>query len=156
VSEAETVEQSTEQHHEKYLRALASLDNLRKQKAKEVEEARDQGEAYTASMILPIIDDFHRAMTEMVKPRARKKDILEGIQLIFLKFSALLEQLTIEGFETEGRKFTYDIMTAIAEVPTRDALPGTVVGEAARGYMRKGKLLRPAQVVVAVEPKEES
>ena len=141
---------------DKYLRALASLENLRKQKLKEVSTAREDGEAYVATAFLPIIDDFQRAMEAMNKPRARKKDILDGINLVFAKFGALLEQLSIQGFDSEGQKFTCEIMNAIAEVPTRDAWPGTVVGEIERGYMRGGKLLREAKVAVAVEPKEGS
>jgi molecular chaperone GrpE len=148
-------ELTPEEVHDKWLRALAELDNLRKRKAKEIEDARDQGEAYAASVFLPIIDDMRRAMEAMNRPRARKKDILEGIQLVFNRFGAILEQLSIEGFESEGRRFTYELMEAITEVPTREALPGTVVGEIERGYTRRGRLLRPAKVAVAVEPKEE-
>lgn len=137
--------------YDKYLRCMADLENLRKRKAKEVEDAREQGEAYAASVFLPIIDDFQRAMEAMSKPRARKKDILKGLNLVFEKFGTLLEQLSIEGFESEGQKFTYDLMEAISQVPTRDALPGTVVQQIERGYTRKGRLLRPAKVAVAVE-----
>lgn len=147
-------EDDCEYDHDRYLRALASLENLRKQKSREVEAARDQGEAAAISAFLPIIDDMYRAMEAMGKPRARKKDILDGVQFVFDKFRSLLDQLEVNGFESEGQKFTYELMEAVVEVPTADALPGTVVGEAERGYMRKGKLLRPAKVAVAVEPKE--
>lgn len=155
MTEAIQIEPVVDDAHDKYLRSLAALENLRIKKNREIELAREQGEVHVAAAFLPIIDDFYRAMAEMGKPRARKKDILEGIQLVFNKFCTLLEQLSIQGFESEGQKFTYEIMEAIAEVPTRDALPGTVVGEIERGYTRGGKLLRAAKVAVAVAPKEE-
>lgn len=139
---------------DKYLRTLAALENLRKQKLKEVEAARADGEAYVANTFLPIIDDFQRAMEAMNKPRARKKDILEGINLVFAKFGTLLEKLSIQGFESEGQEFTCQVMNAIAEVQTDDVAPGTVVGEIEKGYMRNGKLLREAKVAVAVEVRE--
>lgn len=155
-STEETQEETPEVVRDKLLRAQAELVNMQKRYQRQVEEARDQGEARTALAILPIIDDFRRAMAEMSKPRTRKKDILEGIRLVFNKFGSVLEQLTIEGFESEGQQFTYELMEAIAEIPTSKALPGTVVGEEARGYMRRGKLLRPARVAVAVAPKDSS
>jgi len=148
-------ELTPEEVRDKWLRCMADLENLRKRKAKEVEEARDLGERNAISAFLPIIDDMYRALDAMGKPRARKKDILEGIQLVFGKFTQLLAQLEVAGFESEGRTFTYELMEAIAEVPTHNVLPGTVVGEVERGYTRRGRLLRPAKVAVAVKPKEE-
>lgn len=156
MSEAIQQEPVVDETQEKYVRALADLENLRKKKNQQVEEARIRGEEHVASEMLPIIDDFYRAMAEMTKPRARKKDILEGVQLVFNKFCTLLERLEIQGFESEGQQFTYEIMEAIAEVPTKAALPGTVVGEVEKGYTRGGKLLRAAKVAVAIAPPEES
>lgn len=149
---------SSEETEEKLLRALAEIENMRKRKAKEVEQARDQGEAYVAHAFLEVIDDFERAFNAMknTKGRMGKKQILGGLQLVFDKFGKVLEKLELEGFDAEGKKFQAELMEAIAETPTRALPPGTVAGQVRKGYKRRGNLLRPAQVAVAVEPKEDA
>lgn len=146
-----------EDAHSKYLRALAELENLRKRTQKEVAQARDQGEAYVAQAILPIIDDFQRALEAIttVKGRNAKEQIREGMVLVFSKLTATLRQLEVEGFASKGQAFTYELMEAVAQVPTRELAPGTVVAELEQGFTRKGKLLRPAKVSVAIAPKDD-
>jgi molecular chaperone GrpE len=156
MSEADLVPAEEVDYEPKWKRALADLENLRKKKNKQIDEAVTQGEADAIKKFLPVLDDMHRAMAAMSNPSATKEALLEGLQSVFNKFGVVLEQLAVQGFEAEGEKFTYEIMEAVAEVPTRDALPGTVVQEFEPGYTRGGRLLRAAKVSVAVEPKDES
>lgn len=146
-------ELSVEDEHDGRLRALASLENLRKQKMREVVEARSQGEAYVANAFLEVLDDFERALSSMetITGRGTKKKVLEGLQLIFDKFGQVLGQLEIQGFESEGREFQAKLMDAIAVTPSKMLPPGTVTDQVRRGYLRRGELLRPAQVVVTKE-----
>jgi len=139
---------------DKYLYALAELENLRKRKQREIELARDQAEAAVAQAFLPIVDDFQRALEAFrpVRGRGAKKKVLEGVALIFNRLQSILAQLQIAGFDAEGKAFTAELMEAICEVPSRDLPPGTVVKQLSSGFTRRGKLLRPAQVAVAVSP----
>ncbi|MBW2288639.1 MAG: nucleotide exchange factor GrpE [Deltaproteobacteria bacterium] len=140
------------------LRALASLENLRRQKQIEIESARDLGEATVAGAFLEILDDVERAVDAMKPTRKGSKEeaaILAGFQHVFAKFGQVLERLEIQGFETEGQRFQAELMDAIAASPSNQLAPGTVATEVRRGYTRRGKLLRPAQVVVAAEPRDE-
>lgn len=156
---------SAEDERDGRLRALAALENLRNQKNQEIAQARDQGEAYVATAFLEVVDDFERALKAMTmiaevdadevalnfKPT---REIVEGLQLVFDKFGQVLARLEIEGFETEGQRFQAELMDAIAQSPQRALPPGVVSDQARKGYMRRGKLLRPAQVVVTVESDE--
>lgn len=136
---------------DKYLRALAALENARKSKAKEVLEARRAGEIAVILEILPVVDDLHRAMEAMNEKRVRKKDVLSGVNLVFSKFNSTLKRLFVEELQCEGQKFSCETMDAVAQVSTDKVLPGLVVNEIERGYTIGGALLRPAKVSVAVE-----
>jgi molecular chaperone GrpE len=141
---------------DKYLRALADLDNLRKRTNKEIQQARDEGESRAAVVFLPVIDDFHRAIESITQAkRLSKKDVLDGMQLLMMKFAQALRLLEIEGFEARGQAFAVQLMEAITQVPTKALPPGTVVDELERGFTRRGKLLRPARVAVAIDAPDE-
>lgn len=142
---------------DKLLRSLATIENMRKQKAIEVAEARDQGEADVARLFIEVLDNMDRAFVAMKDadgPEAMD-GIKEGFQLVFDHFGRVLDQLEIKGYDYEGKKFFAEVMEAIAEKPTHELPPGTVTDQICRGYTRKGRLLRAAQVVVAVAPKED-
>jgi molecular chaperone GrpE len=150
----EAISAAPDEIHNKYLRALADLENLRKKKNEQVEAAELRGETSVASRFLPLIDEFHRTMKSMSNDDIQLEDLREGVMHVFGAFQKVLQDLQIEGFESEGREFAYEFMEAIAEIPTSNALPGTVVEELARGYTRGGKVIRHARVAVAVESKE--
>lgn len=139
------------------LRALAALENLRKQKNQEIAQAQDQAEASVIRAFLEVIDDFEHAFDALptITGRGSKQKVAEGFQLIFNKFLSVLARLETKGFKSKGQTFRAELMEAIGRTPTLALPPGTVVGEAKRGYIRRGQLLRPAQVSVAVAPKEE-
>lgn len=143
---------------DKYLRALADLDNLSKRARRDADAARDEGEAHVARAFLPLVDDLRRAL-EFVRDadgETLKEQVLSGLALIKGKFLHTLAQLQIEGFESQGKQFAAELMEAIAEVPTNLLPAGTVVAELEQGFKRRGKLLQPSRVAVAVpEPKVE-
>jgi molecular chaperone GrpE len=136
-------------YKDKYLRALADLENLRKRTQREVAAAHDQAENHAISEFLPLVDDFKRALewdanTDVTRDQAR-----EGWQLVFKKLGQVLERLEIQGFESVGRSFTADLMEAVTQVSVPTLPAGTVVDELEQGFTRRGKLLRPAKVTVA-------
>ena len=152
----EPEEESAEVLRDKMQRAQAELVNMQERYRRQVTEARDQGEVIVANAFLPVIDDFQRMMAAIANKRTRKADIIEGVQIVFNKFCSVLAELSIEGFESEGQKFTAEIMDAIAWVPNKELPAGTVVNQLEQGYRRQGKLLRPAKVTVAKAMPEEA
>jgi molecular chaperone GrpE len=79
-----------------------------------------------------------------------KEDFLKGIQMIYDRFIAIMEQHSIRGESMLGKAFDPNSQQALASVPTDEHAPNTVIEEFKRAYYFKDKLLRPAQVVVAI------
>lgn len=141
---------------DKYLRALANLENLRKRTSKEVAAARDQGETAILLSLLPVLDDFQRALEWDANSDVSREQAREGWELVFRKFGVMLDGLGVAGFESVGQQFTAELMEAVSQVPIKMLPAGTVVGEVEKGYKRGGRLLRPARVAVSTLAQEES
>lgn len=137
--------------NDKYLRALATIENTRKGMSAELSRARKSGEVKVMLEILPVVDDLNRAMEFMNKKRMKKRDIVEGINLIFSKFDSALKRLSVSEIPCRDRKFSCNTMDAIALVPTDNVLPGIVVNEIEKGYTMNGVLIRSAKVSVSTK-----
>jgi molecular chaperone GrpE len=98
--------------------------------------------------ILPILDDFERALQVETKDRNYAK----GVELIYQRMSETLKKLGLEPIETTGQEFDPNVHQAVERVETDEAEDQSILGEFQRGYNFKGKLLRPAMVKVAVKP----
>lgn len=139
-------------YKDKYLRALADNENLRKRHKRELEEAREQGRRDALrECCLPIVDDVERTFQAFSDPSfgTNLEAMRGGTQAVATKAKRTLSLLNIEAFETVGQPFQATRMEAIAKAPTKGLPPGGVVYEAERGYLIDGQLLRPAKVVVA-------
>lgn len=142
-----------EEWKDRALRAMAELDNYRKRMNKQLEQARDQVEGETIKQFLDLADDMRRMINSFQTARGSqaRRQMMDGAQLVFARFMNILQGLGTTGFHAQGQQFAAELMEAIAETPA--ALPpGTVVDELAQGFMRHGRLLRAARVVVAALP----
>ncbi|MBR5275698.1 MAG: nucleotide exchange factor GrpE [Bacteroidaceae bacterium] len=133
---------------DKYLRQVAEFDNYRKRTMKEKAELIKNGGERTIESILPVLDDFERAISTMQKSD-NASDILTGVELIYNKFVKILEQNGLQKIETEGKDFDTDFHEAIAMVPTPDqSLRGKVLDCIQTGYILNDKVIRHAKVAV--------
>lgn len=98
--------------------------------------------------LLPVLDDFERAM----RVETADREYVKGIELIYQRLFDQLKKQGLEPIHTEGKRFDPNLHQAIERVPTEDAEDQSILGEFQRGYQFKGKLLRPAMVRVAVQP----
>jgi molecular chaperone GrpE len=99
--------------------------------------------------ILPIVDDFERAL----RVESADAEYRKGVELIYQRLIETLKKIGLEPIEiAPGTPFDPNIHQAVARVETEDAEDNTVLDEFQRGYNFKGKLLRPAMVRVAVKP----
>lgn len=140
-------------YKDKYLRALADLENLRKRTQREIAEAHDHVENAAISAFLPLVDDFKRALEWDANTDVTREQAREGWQLVFQKLGHVLDGLEIKGFESVGQTFTAELMEAITQVSVPTLPPGTVVEQIEQGFTRRGKLLRAAKVAVASKEK---
>ena len=133
---------------DKYLRQVAEFDNYRKRTIKEKAEIIKNGGERVMESILPVLDDFERAMTNMAKDE-NAAEILTGVELIYNKFTGILKQNGLQKIETEGADFITDFHEAIALVPTPDeSLKGKVLDCVQAGYTLNDKVIRHAKVAV--------
>ena len=133
---------------DKYLRQAAEFDNYRKRTIKEKAELIKNGGERAIESILPVLDDFERAIQNMSKDE-NAAEMLTGVELIYNKFIGILKQNGLQKIETEGADFDTDFHEAIALVPTPDeALKGKVLDCVQTGYTLNDKVIRHAKVAV--------
>ena len=131
---------------DKYIRLVAEFDNYKKRTLKEKSELILNGSEKTISSILPILDDFERALSDKTEDPVAIK---EGFELIFKKFLKTLETLGVKKIETNDTDFDVDYHEAIAMVPGRgDAMKGKVIDCVQTGYTLNDKVIRHAKVAV--------
>ena len=152
-NEEKTIEQQLQEANEKiaelkdqYLRKAAEFENYRKRTLKEKSELILNGAESTVKAILPIRDDFERALADKTDDC---KAVKEGQQLIFNKFVKALKALGVEKIETQDQDFDVDYHEAIAMVPGMgDDKKGKVIDCVQTGYKLNDKVIRHAKVAV--------
>jgi molecular chaperone GrpE len=132
----------------KMLYMQAEFDNYRKRAMKEKADLILSGGEKTITAVLPVIDDFERALADKSdNPEA----IREGMQLIYQKFIKTLEGLGVKKIETDGADFNVDYHEAIAQVPGMgEDKSGKVIDCVQTGYTLNDKVIRFAKVAVGV------
>ena len=146
MSPLEKAEEEIKSLTDKYLRAVAEFENYRKRTLKEKAELILNGSEKTITAILPVLDDFERAIADNTEDA---KAIKEGMELIFHKFVKILEGLGVKKIETEEKDFDVDFHEAIAMVPGMgDDKKGKVIDCVQTGYTLNDKVIRHAKVAV--------
>jgi len=131
-------------------RIQAEFENYRKRAAKQQQDYRDYALADALATLLPILDSLDRA----VKTDAPSvEDFRAGIELIDKQFHDALAKLGVQPVPAEGEPFDPNLHQAVQMVDTQEAADNHVLDELQRGYKLKDRLLRPAMVRVARNPK---
>jgi molecular chaperone GrpE len=146
----EKLEAEIIQLNDKYLRLYSEFDNYRKRTIKEKIELSKTASEDLILTILPVLDDFERAI-QAFEISAESTDALKhGVILIFGKFISILSQQGLQQMKTIGEEFDTDFHEAITNIPAADPeQKGKVVDEIEKGYILNGKVIRYAKVVVA-------
>jgi molecular chaperone GrpE len=133
---------------DRLLRARAEFDNARRRAERERSDYLQFAAMDLVRGILPILDDFERALNVETADRNYAK----GVELIYQRLSETVRKMGLEPIETAGKPFDPNLHQAVERVQTEEAEDQAILGEFQRGYNFKGKLLRPAMVRVAVRP----
>ena len=139
--------------YDRLLRNKAEFENARRRAERERSEFVQYAGLEMIREILPVVDDFERAVQSsagLVEGPA--KDYVKGIDLIYQRLVDRLTKLGLEPIDTAGQSFDPNLHQAVERVESSDAPDQTILGEFQRGYMFKGRLLRPSMVRVAVHP----
>ena len=135
----------------RYLRAQAELDNYRKQVSRRMEEDRRYAPANLLRDLLPVLDNMQRAIAS-AEQNENSAGLLEGVQMVAQQFAVVLQQHHCLQIEAAGQPFDPHFHEAIAQQPSQDQPPGTVLDVAQQGYRLHDRVLRPAQVLVSQAP----
>jgi molecular chaperone GrpE len=131
-------------------RLQAEFENARKRAAREQQEFRDFATADAIKALLPAFDSFERALQA---PASQLNEFRGGVELIYKQIQDALAKLGVRAVPAKGERFDPHVHEAIEMVETTDVPDHQVVDELQRGYKLKERLLRPAMVRVAQNPK---
>ncbi len=143
------------EHREKMLRTLAEMENLRKRFERERQDYVNYANRELLTEFIPVLDNFHRAL-ESIPENQSTGPILEGVGMIYRQLEEVLKKQGMEEVEAEGRPFNPHLHEAV-QVEVTDRCPEDTVLEVIRkGYLYRGRLLRPAEVKVSRSAPAES
>ena len=146
--ELEKAQADIEEQKDKYLRLSAEFDNYRKRTMKEKAELILNGGEKSLSSILPVVDDFERAL-KMMETATDVNAVKEGVELIYNKFMAVLAQNGVKVIETKDQPLNTDFHEAIAVIPSpTEEQKGKILDCVQTGYTLNDKVIRHAKVVV--------
>ena len=146
-SETDKLKEDLQKEKDKFLRLLAEFENYKKRTSKERLELFKTANQDVMIAMLPVLDDFDRALVEINK--TEDKNLLKGVELIHNKFRETLKNKGLEPVEVEsGDTFDADIHEAITQIPApNDDLKGKIVDVVERGYRLGERIIRYPKVV---------
>jgi molecular chaperone GrpE len=150
-SELEALRAEKVNYLDRLARLQAEFDNFRKRSVRDQQDFRDYALAEALKSLLPILDSLDRALKTT---GVSVEDFRSGIELIDKQFHDALSKLGVEPVPAEGEIFDPNLHQAVQMVDTDEAEDHRVIDELQRGYRIKDRLLRPAMVRVANNPKK--
>ncbi len=146
-SEKEQLKAGLEKEKDKFLRLFAEFENYKRRTSKERVELFKTASQDVITSMLPVLDDFDRALNEITK--AKDKNLLKGVELIHNKFKETLRSKGLEVMKVrEGDNFDPEIHEAITQIPApSDKLKGKIVDVVEKGYKLGERIIRYPKVV---------
>ena len=139
---------------DRFMRKAAEFENYRKRMDKEKNELRVSSQSAILRDILPVLDGFDRALkyfAEAEGAAGSAEQWRQGVELLHRQVIDTLAQAGVAPIDAEGKPFDPHLHEALSREETSEVAEGTIVGELRRGYMFGNNLLRPSQVIVAVQ-----
>lgn len=144
----EALQKEYDKLSDSHLRLMAEFDNYRKRTLKEKSELIKSGGEGIVCNMLPVIDDFERAM-QNIRSTEDVDALAEGVELIYNKFISFLAQQGVKPIEAVGKTFDTECFEAIATIPApEEDLKGKILDCVQTGYIMHEKVIRHAKVVV--------
>lgn len=132
---------------DKYKRLLAEFDNFRKRSEKESAMMCDLGASVVLTKILPVVDNFERAMSSIPED-IKDNSFVEGVDKIYKQMLKTFEDIGVKPIEAVGKPFDANLHNAVMTDENADAEVDTVTEELQKGYMYKDQVLRHSMVKV--------
>ena len=148
-SSVDELQIKADENWDRYLRAVAELENVRKRAARDIENARKFALERFGRELLAVKDSLEMGLT--AAENAEVKELLDGGAATLKLLGDVLQQFGIVEVDPAGEPFDPEFHEAISMQPAADIEPGSVVTVVQKGYSLNGRLLRPAMVIVAAE-----
>jgi molecular chaperone GrpE len=146
-------EKEKKENWDRYLRAAADLENLRKRQKREVDEAKFETKSKVLKEMLPVVDNLERAVGHAEKQGGGDPGgIVEGVRLVLRQFAQAFERCGVTAIDAKGKPFDPNLHVAVSQIETGDHPPGTVLEVLQTGYKIGERLLRPSLTVVSKAP----
>lgn len=149
VSVAAELQAKVDENWEKYIRAAAELDNVRKRAARDVENAHRFALERFAGELLAVRDSLEMGLA--AGEDIDVESLRQGKEATLKQLVAIMERFGVEELDPQGEPFDPTMHEAMTMQPSADAEPGSVLTVFQKGYALNGRLLRPARVVVAAD-----
>ena len=137
---------------DKFVRLQAETDNFRKRLSREKEEFSQYANERLFKELLPIFDNFERALED---PSSDIKSFKEGLEMILKQFSSFLEKEKVEPIEAIGKKFDPMIHEVLTSEDSSENEENTIISQFVKGYTINNRVIRPSQVVISKKPSVE-
>lgn len=142
-------EQKLKEEQEKYLRLYSEFENFRRRTAKERIDLLQTAGREVISAMLPVLDDFERALKSSEMLKQEHASLLEGFELIARKMSGIMESMGLKPMKSVGELFDAEVHEAVTKIPApSEEMKGRVIDEVEKGYYLNDKVIRFAKVVV--------
>lgn len=138
--------------YDQLLRRQAEFENYRRRMEREKSELASRARADVVLELLPVYDNFERALSSLEKSSADAQALRQGVELIHKQLKDALTKLGLQPIESVGQTFDPHLHEAVTIEPTDEHEENTVIEEFQRGYKLGDRLLRPSQVKVARSP----
>jgi len=143
-----------DENWDRYLRAAAEMENVRKRASRDVEHARKYALESFGRELLAVKDSLEMGLA--AGESADAASLVAGSEATLKLLATTLERFGITELDPEGEPFDPEMHEAMTVQPSADAEPGSVLTVIQKGYSLNGRLLRPARVIVAAEPPQDS
>src|SRR5881296_4440160 len=154
-SEVAELRRQLDEKHDRLLRALADAENTRRRSQRERDEFAKYATESLLRDLIPVLDNLDRAL-DAARAASTPASLVEGVELIQRELLRVLERAGVKRYSALGQPFDPTRHEATASVVSADAKPNTVVAEMLPGYLLHDRVLRAAQVAVAVAPDEDA
>jgi molecular chaperone GrpE len=145
-----------EENWDKFVRAQAELENLKRRTEKDVQNAHKFALERFAKELITVVDSLELGLQAASGDNPETQKLREGMELTLKQLLTVLERFNICGIDPVGEKFNPELHQAMAMQPTDTAAPNTVVKVFQKGYLLNDRLLRPAMVVIAQAPAQQA
>jgi molecular chaperone GrpE len=143
------------ENYNRYLRAVADLENFRRRTVREKDELRQFAASGVLEDLLPVVDNLRLALLAAKQPNADVNSLTGGVEMVLTQLKTAMASHGLKEIDPAGQAFDANLHEAIAAQPNAEIPEGTVANVVRPGFSLNGRLLRPASVVVSSGPAKE-